>query len=257
MLREVLGGIRKRMKGAFERFGYKIEGLHPSNVGELRLCRTFESFDVGIVYDVGANRGQYGKSLRKYGYEEKIVSFEPLSSAHEKLAEEATEDPRWTVAERVAVSDSRGEQVLHISENSVSSSLHPIKERHVASAPESEYVREETVPKRRLDEIMEKYEYEGKTGSSRKALKIDTQGHEEAVLAGAGERLREFAVIQLEMSLVELYEGQKLFDDLKRELEDKSFEVWSLLPGFTDPESGRMLQCDGIFVREDLFGGCS
>jgi hypothetical protein len=36
-------------------------------------------------------------------------------------------------------------------------------------------------------------------------LKVDTQGYEEEVLLGAGERLRELAAIQLELPIVPLY----------------------------------------------------
>jgi hypothetical protein len=83
---------------------------------------------------------------------------------------------------------------------------------------------------------------------SRTLLKIDTQGFEDEVLAGAGDLLEEFAAIQLELSLVELYAGQKLFHDHYTLLRGHGFSLHIIEPGFSGP-TGRMMQCDGLFVR--------
>ena len=79
-------------------------------------------------------------------------------------------------------------------------------------------------------------------------LKIDTQGYEDEVLAGAGDLIGEFAAVQLELSFVELYTGQRLFDDFYDHMRSRGYRLHILEPGFSDP-SGRMLQCDGLFVR--------
>ena len=84
---------------------------------------------------------------------------------------------------------------------------------------------------------------------ARTLLKIDTQGYEEEVLAGAGDLVRWFGAIQLELSFVELYAGQRLFDDLYERMRSWGFRLQIIEPGFSD-SSGRLLQCDGLFVRE-------
>ena len=56
------------------------------------------------------------------------------------------------------------------------------------------------------------------------------------------------AAVQLELSFVELYEGQELFDDGVATMRDHGLELWTLDPGISDAE-GRLLQCDGVFVR--------
>ena len=58
----------------------------------------------------------------------------------------------------------------------------------------------------------------------------------------------EVAAVQLELSFVELYEGQELFDDGVATMHDHGLELWTLDPGISDAE-GRLLQCDGVFVR--------
>ena len=87
---------------------------------------------------------------------------------------------------------------------------------------------------------------------ARTLLKIDTQGYEAPVLDGAGDLLSRFAAVSLELSFVPLYEGQQLYDQLTGRLRDAGFTLYCLDAGFGDPRTGRMLQCDGLFVRSDL-----
>jgi hypothetical protein len=72
------------------------------------------------------------------------------------------------------------------------------------------------------------------------------------VLDGTGDLLLAFAAVSLELSFVPLYEGQQLFDELTQRLRDSGFTLYGLDAGFGDPRTGRMLQCDGLFVRSDL-----
>ena len=61
--------------------------------------------------------------------------------------------------------------------------------------------------------------------------------------------LPQLAGIQVEMSLEPLYQGQMLWRDLMAMIEASGFQLWSIVPGFFDQQSGRLLQCDGIFFR--------
>lgn len=80
-------------------------------------------------------------------------------------------------------------------------------------------------------------------------LKLDVQGAEGLVLDGAQGCIDRLAGIQTEMSLVDLYDGQVTFQDLLNRLGRQGFELVGVIPGFSDPHSGRMLQFDGIFLR--------
>lgn len=80
-------------------------------------------------------------------------------------------------------------------------------------------------------------------------LKLDTQGFESRILAGATESLPRFSLIQMEMSLVTLYEGEILFLDMCSAMHSRGFELLALDPGFHDVASGRILQVDGLFVK--------
>ncbi len=66
---------------------------------------------------------------------------------------------------------------------------------------------------------------------------------------GRGDLLDRFAAVQLELSFVELYEGQQLYDELVQDLGIHGLELWALETGISD-DTGRLLQCDGLFMRK-------
>ena len=80
-------------------------------------------------------------------------------------------------------------------------------------------------------------------------LKIDTQGYEDEVLRGATETLARVVGVQLELSLVPLYDGQKLMPELMEQVMRRGFQLWGISPTFADPQTGRMLQIDATFFR--------
>jgi hypothetical protein len=55
--------------------------------------------------------------------------------------------------------------------------------------------------------------------------------------------------LELELSLVPLYEGQHLWQETISRLELEGFNLWYLEPEFVNQEEGRMLQMNGIFFR--------
>ncbi len=103
----------------------------------------------------------------------------------------------------------------------------------------------EKVPLRTLDTVAAAY----LRPDTELFIKIDTQGYEDRVLRGAGTVLQRTKGLQLELSLVPLYEGQRQFDDLLAELQHAGFELWNMTPAFVDPVRGRLLQVDATLFR--------
>ena len=97
----------------------------------------------------------------------------------------------------------------------------------------------------RLDSIADKY----LDANSQLFLKIDTQGYEWQVLDGAIETLKRAKGVLCEVSLVPLYEGQKVWLDVIGRLESEGFLLWALQKGFVDHRTGQSLQMDAIFLR--------
>jgi FkbM family methyltransferase len=228
------------------RFGIDIQRHRPeaSDMGRLSLMLMYQKID--LVFDVGANTGQFAKSLRDAGYTRRLISFEPLSIAHAKLLQASRNDAQWEIAPRTAIGDHEGEIEMHIAGNSVSSSVLDMLDSHTSAAPGSAYVGTERAPLSRLDTIALDYIKPGAIPF----IKIDTQGYEDRVLDGASELLIRTRGLQLELSFVPLYEGQKLFNELVERLRKLGFTIWAIRPGFCDPHSGRMLQADATFFRD-------
>lgn len=202
-----------------------------------RRARFVDQEGITIVLDVGADVGLYGLSLRDHGYSGRIESFEPRPSAYESLRQRP-----WST-HRAAVGADTGSVRFNVSENAVSSSPLPMLETHLTSAPASrvtDVIEVEVVTLDSMDLVKD---------TDRVLLKIDVQGYEGAVLEGASETLVRTRMIEMELSLVPLYEGQMLYRDAIDRLHDLGFELIWIARGLQHPANGRLLQIDGIFAR--------
>jgi FkbM family methyltransferase len=195
---------------------------------------------VKVVLDVGANCGQWATQLRGDGYHGTIVSFEPLQSAYQQLQEASRADPAWQVM-RTAAGDDAGMRTIHVSANSYSSSLLHATNRSVDAIPETASIRSEPVPVAILDRL------DLPPGPA--MLKIDVQGAELSVLRGARSLLERVELVEIELSLVELYEGQALAPAVCSLLREAGFIPVALDVPFVHPTTGEILQLDGLFAR--------
>jgi len=210
------------------------------------LQSLFKDYPVDFVLDVGANAGQYGQLLRRCGYRGRIVSFEPLAAAHGKLSVCASADGNWIVAERAAIGAAPKRTTINVAGNSSSSSLLRMNVRHSEAEPRSAFVGTEEVDIITLDDCIARYVAANRGG----LLKVDTQGYEMEVLRGAERTLRDqIDLVQIELCLVELYDGQPAMLDVCNFLKGRGFTLRYIVPGFKDPSTGRLLQFDGIFCR--------
>jgi FkbM family methyltransferase len=225
------------IRSIIRKFGYDINYF-----GRFKILRHLA---VDVVLDVGANQGQYGKSLRRGGYRGKIISFEPLNSAFSQLKSCSKNDSSWQINNH-ALGDENTTSVINISSNSYSSSILDMTDAHMDLEEESAYVGEQAIVVKTLDSV-----FENIIESDNKVfLKIDTQGYEKKVLLGAFNSLENIIGIQLEVSLIELYKEEDLFLDMINFLDSKGFKTISIETGFFDPKTGFLLQSDLIFVKK-------
>jgi FkbM family methyltransferase len=232
--------VLKFLKNIFANFGIQIarrdyskEKIFPNDL------------ELDLLFDVGANVGQYVYLVRSQGFNKRIVSFEPIAEAHERLTFLNSGDKDWRIFERCAIGSKNGFTTINISQNSYSSSLLPMLKAHVDAAPDSKYIGTESVPIYRLADVWRNYfsEYQ-KLG-----VKIDVQGFEMEVLYGLKEILDLIHFVQIEMSLIHVYENQKLYFEIDEYLRTAGFMLWKTIPGFTHAVNGQQFQFDGIYIK--------
>lgn len=243
----VMNNFERITKNIFQKLGILIRKYNAGTSEELRRIKLLQHYNIDIVFDIGANKGQYAKGIMDAGYSNKIISFEPLSSVHSIIEKESKKHSNWTVAPRCAVGSKNEEIEINISANSVSSTLLNMLDSHTEGAPESKIIGKEKVQVLPMDEIAEKY-----IGTSKNIfLKIDVQGFEQEVLKGAEKLLNKVKGIEMEISLIPLYENQNwLLPEILEFMNTKGFQLMSLAPAFTDNKTGKVLQCNGIFFRK-------
>lgn len=238
--------ILKNIRKLIQKTGFDIRRHNILNSCSLHQSILLKKLKIDQVVDIGANSGQYALGLRSSGYSGKLLSIEPLSGPHNELSLKAKNDQNWIVYKRCAVGSFDGEIMINQSANSVSSSLLPMLDAHIQASSDSAYIGQELTPICRLDSILaEMNVLKGKV-----LLKIDTQGYEYEVLMGSTAALNHTRCIIIELSLQQLYEGQKDWIEIVAFLKSIGFSLWGLHPVFGDIDLGRLLQVDGIFLRD-------
>lgn len=223
----------------------KVVGRADNMAPIAQKCRMWDRYGVSLMLDVGANIGQFGCDIRQAGYTGRIVSFEPLPKAFERLRPLASKFPVWEM-QNMALGAKAGRAVMHVASHDESSSFLPMLDRHRQAAPSIGWAEDLEVPVETIAGVWDRFVRPG----DRVFLKIDAQGFEPQILDGAEPVLDKIAGLQLELSLFEpLYEGEILLLPMVERLRKKGFVLQFLESGFTDWKAGELLQVDACFFR--------
>jgi FkbM family methyltransferase len=199
---------------------------------------------VDCVLDVGAHRGEFGRLLRTAGFRGRIVSFEPAAEDADLLAGVAGRDPAWLVR-REALGRVDGRMELHVSRQSEFNSFRTPTPPAFAQFPGAAVQRLETVDVRRLDSVFADCV---PAASSRVYLKLDTQGWDLEVLAGASESLPRIVGLQSEVSFQPIYDGMPGYLEAMSTIEGLGFTVSGFFPVSRDSHL-RFVEADCVAVR--------
>ncbi|MEU5212376.1 FkbM family methyltransferase [Streptomyces sp. NPDC020742] len=196
-----------------------------------------------MVIDGGANGGQYAKWMRQCGFRGEIFSFEPGSETFGVLAEAARSDDDWH-CHNVALGPEDGEVLLYLSRTSLGSSVFRRTELHSRVWPKDVAAGTEMVPMRSLRSLWHELGCDGR----RVYLKLDVEGAELSVLEGAGPVLDHIALLEVELSLVDMHHGAPTFREVLNFLSGRGFSAVALEQNHSgDDTTGQMLMIDGIF----------
>ena len=83
------------LKRLVRKTGFDVIRFNARSSPVARRIRLFAHHGINLVLDVGANIGSYGSQLRDdLSYRGNIVSFEPMKTAYQLLADAARQDPK-------------------------------------------------------------------------------------------------------------------------------------------------------------------
>jgi FkbM family methyltransferase len=163
------------------------------------------------------------------------------------LKKNSENDDKWSI-HNFALGNFEGTTTIHIAENSFSSSILNILPAHVESAPESRYISDCQIQIHTLDNVFQKLV----SADSKTYLKIDTQGFEKNVLEGAAKSLEFVNAIQLELSLIPLYENESLAQEMIQYLKERGFILQLIEQGHSNYNTGEILQIEAYFFRSQI-----
>ena len=206
----------------------------------LHLLPSLDLLRRGLVLDLGANVGDWSAAVLRAAPDALIVAVEPAPDPREvltrRLGSQITIDAR-------AISDTIGNAPFHITRHSHNASLHsprPGTDALYGGLAGWEVKDTLTVETTTVDTLA--------AGRSVAVLKVDVQGSEREVLAGAERTLPQTQAVLLEVTFVSHYQGDATFPWLHNFLADEGFE----LVGLSDPfvsQQGRVLWCDACYLR--------
>lgn len=224
--RECMQGFNNALfKMALHGLGFNLSH-ELAESGELHFLKRLQQFQPRLCIDIGANVGSYTEALLEVT-DARVICFEPLPATYSRLT--VLKD---TYGDRVqmkncAIGDSNSSMTLHYDpDRTALSSL-------ADSALNVDYVKQcctetATVEVRTLDDVLER-EFSEHLHDGIDLLKIDVEGFEHQVLAGAQQTILRFQprFIQMEYNMHQMYAMQSLwqFSQLL-----SGYECYQLLP---------------------------
>ena len=212
----------------------------------VQLASILDEQGVDLIFDVGGNVGQFAKMVFGAGYGGRLVSYEPGAKAHAALTAAARSNPNWTIAPRMALGKTRETLMLHTFNRTDMNSLYAPDEKVFESFPALEEATAEEVQVERLDAVAASFMSDVDTVF----LKIDTQGGELAILEGSTGILDQLAMLQLEVAVEPVYQGEPVWMEVLKPVHDYGFRPALMSPGYFSKRIRRQLDLDIVFLRQ-------
>lgn len=207
-----------------------------SQVGVLRQITRINE-PIGTVLDVGAAHGEWTLACARILPNARYELFEPLGEFRSHLKSVCSQLPRASY-HNVALHREPGKMSLNVHPDLVGSSFYIEKEDSDVNG------QLRIVPTASLDSICDSLELELPF-----LLKIDVQGAEIDVLAGATHTLENCAFVICECSFFDFYDGGGTVDGVLRTMRNEGFALYDIFGLSHRPLDGALAQADLCFVK--------
>lgn len=196
---------------------------------------------IDSIWDVGANHGQFAFMAHSVWPTLPIYSFEPDPNSYQNLQANFKKFSFVGKTFCYALSDKVESKQFYCYNNDVNNSLLESSESHVSGHVNKIY----TVKCTTLDHIASDYP---KVNSA--FLKLDVQGFELAVLAGATAFLKRCLYVQIEVSFSPTYINGAHADEIILAMRQYGFECIEILDLLRDKvKSNKIIEADLLFKR--------
>jgi FkbM family methyltransferase len=214
--------------------------------GEDVLKRLLAYIRADMVFDVGANVGQYALHLRRrLGYGGPIHSFEPIPRVAEQMLQTSRSDPSWKTwtcgigrrRERRQFNVMLGDQFSSFLDPSAKYAGRFHGQHSVVEVIEVDVIT--------LDDAVRNAPI-----FSKGLLKLDTQGTELEVLEAEPASIKLFSAIQIEVAFQQIYDGAPGFQDVAAKMTSMGYALCALFPN-NGGHFPHLLEMDAVFLKRE------
>ena len=235
------------IKYFLEKIGFILKPINTFNDEATQLANYFLINKIKTILDIGANKGQFAKSILNKKNNYKVLSVEPILKCHEDLLKESKRYKNWKIyKEPVAISDIDGLSKFKITRSDHSSSLlEPIYWENIDERISRAH---EVIDKKDVKTITIKQLLKN-TGINpeKTCLKLDIQGMEFFVIRSILSEKILFKNILIETSLEPLYFGEKNFEEIKTILFQYGYKIDIVRHSLVSEKTFKTLQLNVCF----------
>jgi FkbM family methyltransferase len=248
----------KFIKKIFNFFGYKLTKVLDKDVLNFDyISKNLITKSDPIIFDVGANKGQSIIRYKKLFKSPIIHSFEPNIDVINVLKKKYYNDKNLFL-NSLAVGEKKGNLEFNVNSISGHSSFKKLVANTTWIKKRSESINIDSkkyTAKKINAKIVTLDDYASENNILNiDILKIDTQGFEDKVLAGAQKLLEKnrIKLIQLELIFSEIYENVLQIYDVEKTLIPNNYKLFGINQG-GNLMSHYVYQSDFIYVSQDLY----
>jgi FkbM family methyltransferase len=231
------------VKRMLYRLGYEIRPIGAAlEFSEIwRWLR--ETQRIRTVIDIGAHNGDFGAFLAGFFQATSTYAFEPSRSCEAVLQEKARTVHNYRPFQ-LALSDREGDVDWYENSYGPASSLLRVGQISKTEFPQTATETLSRVRQARLDDILDADVLERDI-----LIKLDVQGAEDRVIRGGRRVFAAAHCVLVEMSFVSMYDGQPLFEEVNRLLDELGFRFAGLKNQIHSAHSGQPLFAHCLYLR--------
>jgi FkbM family methyltransferase len=200
------------------------------------------------LVDIGAHRGAFVKMIEERIGIANAILVEPIPACFKYLKTEF--GSRYTVLNNLILDKSSENVLFHIYDYAETSSILVIKDIEEHSGIEIGLNSDINISSLTLDVLYATH----LRNTQIDLLKVDVQGAEHLVLAGAEQALKQTNFAWVEVSFKQLYDNSMLFSDIYNLMVQSGFILLEISPGHRSVAK-ELLQADALFKNKNIPGG--